>query len=276
MLKKLTGSTPSRRFATGRDFSTLTRSKPLKALSETLKKHAGRNAQGRVTARSQGGQGKRFYREIDFRRNKFSVPGKVAAIEYDPNRTSFIAQVTYIDGDKRYILAPEGLKVGDSVISAEKAPLKPGNCMPLAAMPIGTVVHNVELQPGTGAKLARAAGTGVTLVAKEGGFAHLRMPSSEVRLVPELSLATIGSLSNIDWKNMVFGKAGRKRHMGIRPTVRGVAQDPHSHPHGGGEGRSGIGMPSPKTPWGKPALGYKTRKHGKYSDKLIIKKRGAK
>lgn len=274
MIKKLPGTTPTRRFATGRDFSALTKTRPLKGLTGILKKHGGRNASGQVTVRGQGGQGKRFYREIDFKRNKFSVPGKVASIEYDPNRTAFIAQVTYADGDKRYILAPEGLAVGDKLISAEKAPLKPGNTMPLAAMPLGTTIHNVELQPGAGGKLARAAGSAVTLVAKEGGFAHLRMPSGEVRMVPEMSLATVGVLSNIDWKNITFGKAGRKRRMGIRPTVRGVAQDPGSHPHGGGEGRSGIGMASPKTPWGKPAMGFKTRAKRKYSNRHIVKKRG--
>lgn len=274
MLKKLSGSTPTRRFATGRDFTTVTKIAPLKSLTKILKKHGGRNSQGRVTTRGQGGQSKRLYRDIDFKRNNFSVPGKVASIEYDPNRTSFIALVHFVDGDKRYILAPEGLKVGDKVISDLKAPLTPGNTMPIASLPIGTVVHNVELQPGAGGKMGRAAGTSISLVAKEGGMAHLRMPSGEVRLVPEMSLATVGVLSNLEWKNINFGKAGRKRNMGIRPTVRGVAQDPGSHPHGGGEGRSGIGMASPKTPWGKPALGYKTRSKRKYSNKLIIKKKG--
>lgn len=274
MLKKLSGSTPTRRFATGRDFATITKSGPLKSLTKILKKHGGRNAQGRVTTRGQGGQSKRLYRDVDFKRNNFSVPGKVASIEYDPNRTSFIALINYANGDKRYILAPEGLKVGDAVISDMKAPLTPGNTMPIASMPIGTIIHNVELQPGAGGKLGRAAGTSISLVAKEGGMAHLRMPSGEVRLVPEMSLATVGVLSNLEWKNINFGKAGRKRNMGIRPTVRGVAQDPGSHPHGGGEGRSGVGMSSPKTPWGKPAMGYKTRSKRKYSNKLIIKKKG--
>lgn len=276
MLKKLHGTTPTLRFATGRDFTVLTGVKPLKKLTKVIKKHGGRNAYGRVTVRGQGGQSKRLYRDIDFKRNNHAVPGKVVSIEYDPNRTSFIALVNFANGDKRYILAPEGMVVGDSVISDQKAPLKPGNTMPLASMPIGTSVHNVELQPGAGGKMGRAAGTTITLMAKEGGKAHLRLPSGEVRLVGELCLATVGVLSNIEWKNMNFGKAGRKRNMGIRPTVRGVAQDPGSHPHGGGEGRSGIGMPSPKTPWGKPALGYRTRSKKKYSDKVILKRRGAK
>lgn len=276
MLKKLHGTTPTRRFATGRDFSVLTRATPLKGLTTTLKKHGGRNSAGRVTARGQGGQARRRFRDIDFKRNKFSVPGKVVSIEYDPNRSSFIAQVNYSDGDKRYILAPEGLTIGDKVISDRKAPLTPGNTMPLASMPVGTMVHNVELEPGAGGKMGRAAGTAITLMAKEGGYAHLKMPSGEVRMVPEMSLATVGVLSNIDWKNMVFGKAGRKRHMGIRPTVRGVAMDPRSHPHGGGEGRSGIGRPSPVSPWGQPAIGFKTRNKRKYSNRWIIKHRGQK
>jgi large subunit ribosomal protein L2 len=254
----------------------LTTKKPLKSLTKILKKHAGRNSQGRVTTRGQGGQSKRLYREIDFKRNKFSVPGKVASIEYDPNRTSFIALINYADGDKRYILAPEGLKVGDKVISDQKAPLKPGNTMPIASMPVGTVIHNVELQPGAGGKMARSAGSSVTLVAKDSGQAHLRLPSGEVRLIEEMSLATVGVLSNQEWKNIHFGKAGRKRNMGIRPTVRGVAQDPGSHPHGGGEGRSGIGMKHPKTPWGKPALGFRTRAKKKYSNTSIVKRRGTK
>lgn len=276
MLKKLPGGTPSRRFATGPDFSGLTEREPHKKLTETLQKHAGRNAAGRVTARGQGGRNKRLFRMIDFKRNKFSVPGKVSSIEYDPNRTAFIALVTYADGDKRYILAPAGLKVGDKVISDQKAPLKPGNTMPLVSMPIGTNVHNVELQPGAGGKMGRSAGTSITLMAKESGFAHLRVPSGEVRMVPEMSLATVGTLSNADWKNVKLGKAGRSRHMGIRPQVRGVAMDPDSHPHGGGEGRSGIGMKHPKTPWGKPALGFKTRNRGKYSNNMIVKGRGKK
>jgi len=276
MLKKLTGTTPGRRFATVRDFSEVTDTPPLKSQTKILQKHSGRNSQGRVTTRGQGGRNKRLYRVIDFKRNKFSVPGTVASIEYDPNRTSFIALIHYVDGDKRYILAPEGLKVGDKVISDLKTPLKPGNTMPLASMPVGTVVHNVELQPGAGGKMGRAAGTSITLMAKDAKLAHLRMPSGEVRLVPEMSLASVGVLGNIDWKNIKFGSAGRSRHRGIRPQVRGVAQDPGSHPHGGGEGRSGIGMKGPKTPWGKPALGKRTRSKKKYSNNLIIKRRGKK
>ncbi len=276
MLKKLTGTTPTRRFATGRDFSVLTRHEPLTALTSVLKKHGGRNAIGRVSVRGQGGQSKRLYRVIDFNRDNFQVPGKVTSIEYDPNRTSFIAQVNFANGDKRYILAPDGLRVGSKVVSSDKAPLQPGNVMPLSAMPIGTVVHNVELQPGAGGKLARSAGSSVTLVAKDGGYAHLKMPSGEVRMVSEKNLASVGVLSNVDWKNMHFGKAGRRRNMGIRPTVRGVAMDPHSHKHGGGEGRSGIGMPRPVNVYGKPAYGVKTRRANKYSDRMIIKRRGAK
>lgn len=274
MLKRLTGTTPSSRFATGRDFSVLTRGTPLTALTGILKKHGGRNATGRVTVRSQGGQSRRLYREIDFKRDNFEIPGKVASIEYDPNRTSFIAQVNFADGEKRYILAPEGLVMGAKVISAQKASLTAGNAMPLSAMPIGTVVHNVELQPGAGGKIARSAGSSVTLVAKEAGMAHLKMPSGEIRLVSERNMATVGVLSNVDWKNVHFGKAGRKRNMGIRPKVRGVAMDPHSHPSGGGEGRSGAGTSKARNVYGKRTHGGKSRRRGKYSNKMIIKRRG--
>ncbi|OGY25757.1 MAG: 50S ribosomal protein L2 [Candidatus Woykebacteria bacterium RBG_16_39_9b] len=210
---------------------------------------------------------------IDFRRDKFGVPSTVVSIEYDPNRTSLIAQVNYADGEKRYILAPNGIKIGDKIISGEKVEVTLGNTMPLKNTPLGTQVHNIELIPSKGGQLARSAGSYATLMAKEGGHAHLRLPSGEIRKVPLAALATIGTLGNIDWKNITFGKAGRKRHLGIRPTVRGVAMSPRDHPHGGGEGKSGIGMSSPKSPWGKRTLGKKTRKKGKNSDKFIITKR---
>jgi large subunit ribosomal protein L2 len=275
MIKKLPGTTPALRFATGRDFSVLTRSKPLKSLTEILEKHSGRS-KGRVTVKGQGGRNKRLYRLIDFRRNKFDVPGKVATLEYDPNRTSFIALINYRDGDKRYILAPEGLKVGDTVLAAQKSPLKPGNAMPLGSVPLGTVLHNVELRPGGGGIIGRAAGTSVTLASKDSGMAHLKLPSGEVRMVPVTCMATVGALTNADWKNIKLGKAGRSRHMGIRPQVRGVARNPGDHPHGGGEGRSGIGMKYPKTEQGRHALGKRTRSKNKYSDKFIVKRRGTK
>src|SRR5437588_2168180 len=241
MLKKLSGTTPTLRFATGRDFSGLTHVRPLKSLTEILEKHSGRS-KGRVTVKGQGGRNKRLYRLIDFKRNNFDVPGKVATIEYDPNRTSFIALVHYHNGDKRYILAPEGLAVGQTVQSGTRVPLKPGNAMPLANMPLGTVVHNVELHPSAGGIMGRAAGTSITLAAKDGKMAHLKLPSGEVRMVPLTCMATVGTLTNAEWKNIKLGKAGRSRHMGIRPQVRGVARNPGDHPHGGGEGRSGIGM----------------------------------
>lgn len=275
MIKKLPGTTPSSRFATGPDFSGLSKDRPLKALTEILEKHSGRS-NGRVTVKGQGGRHKRLYRLVDFRRNKFDVPGKVASLEYDPNRTAFIALVNYQDGDKRYILAPEGLKVGDTVIAGQKTPLKPGNAMPLGSVPLGTVVHNVELRPGGGGIMGRAAGTSLTLAAKDGGMAHLKLPSGEVRMVLATCMATIGTLTNGDWKNIKLGKAGRSRHMGIRPQVRGVARNPGDHPHGGGEGRSGIGMKYPKTEQGRPALGKRTRSRTKYSDRYIVKRRGTK
>lgn len=275
MIKKLSGTTPALRFATGRNFSGLTRTKPLKALTEILEKHSGRS-KGRVTVKGQGGRNKRLYRLIDFKRSNFDIPGKVATLEYDPNRTAFISLINFSNGDKRYILAPEGLKVGDTIQSGQKVPLKPGNAMPLGAMPLGTVVHNVELHPGSGGIMGRAAGTSLTLAAKEGKMAHLKLPSGEVRMVHLTCLATVGTLTNADWKNIKLGKAGRSRHMGIRPQVRGVAKDPGSHPHGGGEGRSGIGMKYPKTEHGKPALGKRTRSRRKYSNRYIVKRRGSK
>lgn len=241
-------------------------------LKKIRKKHAGRDAQGRVAVRHKGGERKRFLRQVDFKRDNFGVVGKVIAIEYDPNRTCDVALVQFADGDKRYILAPEGLGIDSVVISGEKAELKVGNALPLSMMPVGTFVHNVELNPGRGGQIARSAGTSVILSALEGGFAHLRLPSGEIRKVSEKNLATIGQLGNIEWKNEIIGKAGRSRRMGIRPTVRGVAQNPRSHPHGGGEGRSGIGMPSPKTYAGRKAVG-KTRNRKKYSNKYILQRR---
>lgn len=236
------------------------------------KKHSGRNFSGQVTVRHQGGEHKRFYRNIDFKRDKIGIVGKVVSIEYDPNRNSEIALVQYADGERRYILRPDGLNINDSVMSGEKAQLKVGNALPLQALPIGTIVHNVELTPGRGGQLARGAGTRVAIAAKEGELVHLKLPSGEIRIVPAKAFATIGTVGNIEWKNRVIGKAGRKIHMGIRPTVRGVAQNPRSHPHGGGEGRSGIGMSTPKTYAGRKAVGT-TRKKKKYSNKYIVQKR---
>ena len=236
------------------------------------KKHSGRDSHGRVSVRHQGGEHKRYMRNIDFKRDKFGITGKVVAIEYDPNRTCEIALVQYTDGDKRYILAPQGLNVNDTVIAGTDIDPKLGNTLPLSQIPVGTIVHNVELTPGRGGQMARGAGAGVIVTAREKGYAHLKLPSGEVRKVREIGLATIGQVGNIEWKNEILGKAGRSRHMGIRPTVRGVAQNPRSHPHGGGEGRSGIGMPSPKTFAGRKAVG-KTRNKNKYSNKYILTRR---
>lgn len=273
-IKRLKGSTPSRRFMTKVDRSELTKHVPLKSLSITLKKMSGRSkASGRITVRHQGGRQKRYLRIIDFKRDKFDVPGTVFSLEYDPNRTSFIAQINYADGEKRYILAPVGLEVGAKIASGPKSEISVGNSLPLKNIPIGTVIHNVELTPGRGGQLARSAGVGVVLMAKEEPWANIKLASGEVRRVPLLAMATIGSLGNIDNKNVNYGKAGRKRLMGIRPSVRGVAMSPRDHPHGGGEGRSGIGMPSPKTPWGKLALGKKTRKRNNPSNKYIVSRR---
>lgn len=244
----------------------------MKNLKYILKKHAGRGASGRITVRHQAGRHKRYWREIDFKRDKFGVTGEIIGLEYDPNRNIDIALVKYSDGEYRYILGAKGNKVGDKVESGEKVEAKAGNAMKLKNIPIGTIVHNVELTPGVGGQLGRSAGVGIQLAAKEGGFAHLKMPSGEIRMVPVLSMATIGSLGNEDFKNRVIGKAGRKRWMGIKPTVRGVAQDPDSHPHGGGEGRSGVGRKKPMTVYGKPAVG-KTRNKKKWTSKYIIKRR---
>lgn len=236
------------------------------------KKHGGRDAQGRVAVRHQGGEHKRYIRNVDFKRDKVGVAGIVVALEYDPNRTCDLALVQYRDGDKRYILAPEGLKVNDIVTVGPSAEVKTGNALPLSLIPIGTIVHNIELTPGRGGQMARSAGTGAIITAREGGFVHLKLPSGELRKIREISFATVGQLGNVEWKNEVIGRAGRSRNMGIRPTVRGVAQNPRSHPHGGGEGRSGIGMPSPKTFAGRKAVG-KTRNRKKYSNKYILKRR---
>ena len=272
-VKKFNPITPSRRQMTMPTFEEITSQSPEKSLLVALKSKAGRNAQGKITVRHRGGGAKRKYRIIDFKRNKDGIPAKVATIEYDPNRTAYIALVVYADGEKRYILAPVGLKVGDVVVSGPEADIKPGNTLPLKNMPVGTVVHNIELQAGKGGQMVRSAGTSAQLMAKEGNYATLRLPSGEMRYVRIECRATIGTLSNATNDIVNIGKAGRKRHMGWRPTVRGSVMNPNDHPHGGGEGKSPIGRPSPVTPWGKPALGYKTRKTKKYSDRFIIKDR---
>jgi len=259
----------------GATFDEITRDKPEKALLRPLKKRGGRNAQGKITVRHRGGGAKQRLRLIDFKRDKFGVPGKVAAIEYDPNRSARIALVHYADGDKRYILAPLELNVGDTIMSGEGAEIKPGNTLPLRQIPAGTLIHNIEMERGRGGQLARGAGVAAQLMVKEGDYALVRLPSSEMRRIRIDCLATIGQLGNVDHQNIKLGKAGRTRWLGWRPTVRGSAMSPRDHPHGGGEGRSPIGMPGPKTPWGKPALGHRTRKP-KASDKLIVKRRGEK
>lgn len=243
-------------------------------LLKILPKNSGRNATGKITVRHQGGREKRFLREIDFKREKRNLSAKVIQIEYDPNRTANIAYLIYQDGQRGYILAPQGLKVGDEVAAGEKVEIKVGNALPLKRIPVGTVIHNIELTQGKGGQIVRGAGTGAVVQAKEEDYSILKLPSGELRKVPSNCFVTVGQVGNAELKTIILGKAGRKRHMGIRPTVRGVAQDPRSHPHGGGEGRSGIGMPSPKSPWGKPTLGKRTRKRRKYSDRLIIKRRG--
>ena len=269
-------TSPARRFMSVLTFEELTKKAPERSLTEYLKKHAGRNAQGKITVRHQGGGNKVKYRIIDFKRNKDGIPAKVAAIEYDPNRSAFIALLHYVDGEKRYILAPLGLKAGDTVISGPEADIKPGNALPIANIPLGTLIHNVEIKAGRGGQLVRSAGNAAPLMAKEGAYAQVRLPSGEVRKIPMNAKATIGTVGNTDHENVRIGKAGRKRHMGVRPTVRGVVMNPCDHPHGGGEGKSPVGMPAPVTPWGKPALGLKTRKHKKYSNKMIVKRAGKK
>ena len=275
-VKKFNPITPSRRQMTMPTFEEITSQEPEKSLLAPLKVKAGRNNQGKITVRHRGGTVKRKYRIIDFKRDKFDIPARVTTIEYDPNRTAYIALVVYTDGEKRYILAPAGLKVGDIIESGVNADIKPGNALPLKNMPVGTVVHNIELQRGKGGQLVRAAGNSAQLMAKEGDYATLRLPSGEMRYVRIECRATIGTLSNATNGIVNIGKAGRKRHMGWRPTVRGSVMNPNDHPHGGGEGKSPVGRPSPVTPWGKPALGYKTRKNKKYSDKFIIKDRRSK
>jgi large subunit ribosomal protein L2 len=271
-VKRVVGGSANQRFGTKVEDKT-TRKKPLKQLTEILPKTGGRDSSGRVSTRHIGGRHKRFFRKIDFKRDKLDIVGKVVSIEYDPNRTCLIAQLNYVDGEKRYILAPEGLEIGDKVTSGNKADIRIGNSLPLRHVPVGTTIHNVELTPGRGGQLARSAGSSVVLMAKDSPYAHLKLPSGEVRKVLLDSRATVGSLSRVDWKNINFGKAGRKRWLGIRPTVRGVAMSPRDHPHGGGEGRSGIGMSSPKSPWGKRTLGKKTRRGKRYSNKFIVERR---
>jgi large subunit ribosomal protein L2 len=271
-LKKYRPLTPGTRFATVPVFDELTKKEPESSLIEPLRKRAGRNAQGRITVRHQGGGAKRYYRVVDFRRDKDGITAKVAALEYDPNRSARLALLHYADGEKRYILAPVGLQVGDPVQSGPDAEIRSGNAIPLHNIPVGTMIHNVELLPNRGGQMVRAAGTAAQVMAKEGDYAHIRLPSGEVRLVSVNCKATIGQVSNVEHESRTYGKAGRKRWLGIRPTVRGSAMDPASHPHGGGEGRSPIGMPGPVTPWGKPTLGAKTRKR-KTSDRFIEKRR---
>lgn len=272
-LKVYKPTSPGRRGMIGSSFEEITKSKPEKSLLLPLKRKAGRNVRGKITVRHRGGGAKRRLRIIDFKRNKIGVPGRVAAIEYDPNRSARIALIYYADGEKRYILSPVGIKVGDIIKSDDNAELKSGNTLPLKLMPSGTLIHNIELMPGKGGQLVRSAGATAQLMDKEGKYALIRLPSGEMRRIHSNCMATIGQVGNIDHQNIKLGKAGRKTWLGIRPTVRGSAMSPRDHPHGGGEGRSPIGMPGPKTPWGKPALGYRTRKP-KASDKLIIKRRG--
>ena len=275
-IKSYKPTTPSRRFMTVTDFSELSKVKPERSLLVNLKKTAGRNSYGRITVRHRGGGNKVKYRIIDFKRNKLDIPAKVLTLEYDPNRSAFIALIEYEDGVKSYIIAPNGLKVGDTVISSASADIKPGNTLPIQNIPVGTIIHNIELAPGKGAQLVRSAGNSAHLMAKEGKYAQVRLPSGEVRMVLTVCKATIGQVSNIDHENVSIGKAGRKRHLGWRPTVRGVVMNPCDHPHGGGEGKSPIGRPAPVTPWGKPALGLKTRSKKKQSNKFIVKARNAK
>ncbi|MDY4755002.1 MAG: 50S ribosomal protein L2 [Candidatus Faecousia sp.] len=269
--------TPARRNMTVSAFDGVDKkAKPERSLVETLKKNAGRNSYGHITVRHKGGGNKRKYRIIDFKRQKLDMPATVQRIEYDPNRSAFIALIKYEDGTLSYILAPYGLKAGDQVISSASADIKPGNCLPIANIPVGTVIHNVELQPGHGAQLVRAAGVAAQLMAKEGELAQVRLPSGEVRYVRMNCTACIGQVGNLDHENVHIGKAGRKRHMGIRPTVRGSVMNPNDHPHGGGEGRAPVGRPGPVTPWGKPAMGYKTRKTKNRTNKFIVKRRNSK
>ena len=267
-------TSPARRFMSVLTFEEVTKKTPEKSLLTDLRHKAGRNNQGKITVRHQGGGARRKYRIIDFKRTKDGIPATVKAIEYDPNRTCFIALLYYADGEKAYILAPLGLKVGDTVMSGAEADIKPGNCLPIANIPLGTLIHNIEIKVGKGGQMVRSAGTAAQVMAKEGDYAQIRLPSGEVRKVSMKARATVGQVGNTDHSNVRIGKAGRSRHMGIRPSVRGVVMNPCDHPHGGGEGRSPVGMPAPMSPWGKKTQGVKTRKHRKYSDKLIASKRG--
>jgi len=275
-IKKYSPVTPSRRFMTSLTFDEITTNKPEKSLLRPLRKTGGRNSYGRITVRHHGGGNRQKYRLIDFKRQKDGIPAKVVSIEYDPNRTANIALLAYNDGEKRYILAPLGLKVGDILESGENADIRVGNSLPIINIPVGTLIHNIELKPGKGGQLVRSAGNVAQLMAKDGKYAQVRLPSGEVRMVSTNCRATIGQVGNLDHENVTIGKAGRKRWMGVRPTVRGVVMNPVDHPHGGGEGKSPIGRPSPVTPWGKPTLGYKTRKKNKKSDKFIVKRRNQK
>ena len=275
-IRKYNPTSPARRQMTVSTFEEITTNKPERSLLEPLKNNAGRNSYGRITVRHRGGANRRKYRIIDFKRNKVDVAATVMTIEYDPNRSANIALIQYADGEKAYILAPQDLHVGDQVMSGAGADIKPGNCLPIRSIPVGTLIHNVELSKGKGGQLVRSAGASAQLMAKEDKYSQVRMPSGEVRMIDVDCKATIGVIGNQDHENITIGKAGRKRHMGIRPTVRGVVMNPNDHPHGGGEGKSPIGMPSPVTPWGKPALGLKTRKQKKYSSKYIVKTRNGK
>ena len=275
-VKRYRPITPSQRQMTVSDFAEITKSTPEKSLTVHLKKHSGRNGQGKITVRHRGGGAKIKYRIIDFKRNKDGVPAKVAAIEYDPNRTANIALLFYADGEKRYIIAPVGVKVGDTLQSGADAEIRPGNALPMKLIPVGTEIHNIEMKLGAGAQMVRSAGNVAQLMAKDEKYATVRLPSGEMRLVPVNCRATVGQIGNPDHELINVGKAGKKRHMGIRPTVRGSVMNPNDHPHGGGEGRAPIGRPAPSTPWGKPALGYKTRKKNKQTNKYIVRKRGSK
>ncbi|MDR1496319.1 MAG: 50S ribosomal protein L2 [Clostridiales Family XIII bacterium] len=275
-IKKYNPTTPGLRGMTVSTFEEITATQPEKSLTVTLKKHSGRNSRGKITVRHRGGGYRLKYRIVDFKRNKDDIPGHVKAIEYDPGRSANIALIVYADGEKRYIIAPNKIKVGDVLYSGPGSDIKPGNALPLGNIPVGTVIHNIELYPGKGAQMVRSAGGSAQLMAKEGNFAQVRLPSGEVRKVRIECRATIGEVGNLEHEQIKIGKAGRKRHMGIRPTVRGSVMNPNDHPHGGGEGKAGIGRVGPVTPWGKPTLGYKTRKKNKQSDKYIVKKRGEK
>jgi len=267
--------TPGQRNMTGYSFEEITKSRPEPSLVVLRKAHSGRNSYGRITVRHQGGGNRRFIRLVDFKRNKLEIPARVAAIEYDPNRTARLALLVFADGEKRYIVAPVGLKVGDTIVSGRNAEIRPGNTLPISNIPVGTMIHNIELKEGRGGQLVRSAGTAAQLLAKEGDYAQVRLPSGEVRLIRQVCFATIGQVGNLEHSNIKLGKAGRKRHLGVRPTVRGTAMSPRDHPHGGGEGRQPAGMPGPKSPWGRPTRGYRTRRN-KTSDKYIVRRRAAK